>query len=252
MKVFFAAFGTLTVLPLPRRFQCDEKSLAASVIYFPLVALLLGGVPAVLFYLLKSLLAPLPLAALLLFVLVMLTGGLHLDGLADLADAFGAGGSPERMLGVMKESQVGAFGVIALVLVLLFKFSLFFEIINKGRWPDFLLMALLSRWAMILAAFLGRYPRASGTARAFIGKIRPAPMGIATVFTLLLSGWFLGGGGLLAMALAAVITISFVSYVTTKLGGITGDALGALNEKVEVLVLLFLLLVPPVGRWGLL
>ncbi|NOY83847.1 MAG: adenosylcobinamide-GDP ribazoletransferase, partial [Nitrospirae bacterium] len=172
MKAFFSALSTLTVLPVPRRFhQCDEKSLAASVVYFPVVGLFVGVLLVGLLYFLKAIFPPLVLAAVLLFVLVMLTGALHLDGVADLADGLGAGGAPERMLAVMKESQVGAFGVIALVLVLLLKFSLFFEIIDKGRWLDFVLMTLLSRWAMALAAFLGKYPRVAGTGLAFIGKI---------------------------------------------------------------------------------
>ncbi len=252
MKAFFSAFSTLTLLPTPRRFECDEKSLAASIVYFPFVGLFVGVLLAALAYFLKPVLSPLPLAAILLFVLVMLTGGLHLDGVADLADGFGAGGSSERMLAVMKESQIGAFGVIALVLVLLFKFSLFFEIIEKGRWLDFVLMALLSRWTMALAAFLGKYPRVSGTGLVFIGKIRRGQILIATGFTLLLSGLILGVFGMAAMVLAALITVSFVSYLKKRLGGMTGDGLGALNEKVEILVMLFLLVIPPFDDGGLL
>ncbi len=252
MKAFFSALSTLTILPVPRRFQCDEKSLAASIVYFPLVGLFVGALLAVLVYLLKPILSPLPLAAVLLFVSVVLTGGLHLDGVADLADGLGAGGSPERILAVMKESQIGAFAVIALVLVLLLKFSLFFEIIEKGRWLDFLLMALLSRWAMALAAFLGKYPRAVGTGLPFIGKISGMQILFATGFTLLISGLILGVSGLFAMALATLITVSFVSYLKQKLGGMTGDGLGALNEKVEVLLMLSLLMIPPIGPGGLL
>jgi len=253
VKAFFSALTTLTVLPLPRRFhQCDEKNMAASVVYFPFVGLFVGVSLAGLAYFLKVILSPLVLAAVLLFVLVMFTGGLHLDGVADLADGLGAGGSPERMLAVMKESQVGAFGVIALVLVLLLKFSLFFEIIDKGRWLDFVLMALLSRWAMVLAAFLGKYPRVTGTGLVFIGQISSAQILMATGFTVLFSGLILGISGFGAMALAGLTTVSFVSYLTRRLGGITGDVLGTLNEKVEILVMLFLIVISPFGDEGLL
>ena len=245
MKAFFSAFSTLTILPVPRRVQCDEKSLAAAVVYFPLVGRALGALLATLFYGLRPVLAPLPLAALLLFVSVLFTGGLHLDGVADLCDGLGAGGPPERMLAVMKESHIGAFGVIGLVLILLFKFSLFFEIIDTGRWQAFLLMGMLSRWSMVFAAFIGTYPRAAGTGMAFIGNIRNRHLLLATSLTLLLSALILDVPGLGAMALAALTTVSFVSYLKHKLGGLTGDGLGALNEKVEVLVMLFVVTIEP-------
>lgn len=245
MKTFFSAFSTLTILPVPRRIQCDEKSLAASVVYFPLVGLTLGALLAALLYGLQPVLAPLPLAALLLFVSVIFTGGLHLDGVADLCDGLGAGGPPERMLAVMKESQIGAFGVIGLVLILLFKFSLFFEIIAKGQGQAFLLMGVLSRWSLVLGAFLGKYPRAVGTGLAFIGKIRNGHLLLATSLTLLLSALILGVPGLGAMALAGLTTVSCVSYLRHKLGGLTGDGLGALNEKIEVLVMLFVVWIEP-------
>lgn len=252
MKTFFTAFSTLTILPVPCQLQSTKSDLAGSVVYFPLVGLALGSLLVGLSYPLRSVVAPLPLAVCLLFVSVIFTGALHLDGVADLCDGFGAGGTQERMLSVMKESQIGAFGVIGVVLVLLFKFSLFFEIIDKGRWPIFLLMALLSRWSMTLAAFLGKYPRAAGTGLAFIGKIRPRQIFFATILTLLLSGGILGVSGLAAMALSALTTVSFVFFLKRKLGGITGDGLGALNEQIEVLVMLFMFAIPTFGVWKIL
>ncbi len=242
MKPLLCAFSTLTLLPISPRIQYEEKNLAASIIYYPLVGFVLGTMLLIPGYLLQSRLTPLPLAALLLFFGVILTGGLHLDGLADLADGLGAGGPPERILAAMKDSHVGAFGVIALVLVLLLKASLFFDIIDKGRWQIFLLAGLLSRWAMAFAAFLGKYPRETGTGRAFIGKIRRGQIIVATAFALLCSTLILRGTGLAAMVLAALTTGFFVFYLRKRIGGITGDGLGALNEKVEVLVMLFVMI----------
>lgn len=246
------AFTTLTSFPIFSRRPLTDLNLAASVVYYPLVALFLGGVLALLSLALQSILSPLPIAAILLFVFVLMTGGLHLDGVADLWDALGAGGTAEHRLAVMKESQVGAFGVIALVLVLLLKFSLFFEIVNKGRWPLFLLMALLSRWAMVLAAFLGKYPRLAGTGQAFIGKIRRSQLLLATGLSLIGAELIGGISALIAMCLVAGLTVCFVSFLKQKLGGLTGDGLGALNEKVEVFVMLAMLVMPTVGRGGLL
>jgi len=109
--------------------------------------------------------SPGPLAAILVLVLILVTGALHLDGLADLCDGLGAGRDPEHALVVMKDSHIGAFGAVSLISVLILKYSLFYEIITNGLFSAFLLMGVLSRWAMVQAAFFGRYARETGTAR---------------------------------------------------------------------------------------
>jgi len=243
VKALLAAIATLSILPISKAFS--ERDLSASLLYFPLVGLLIGAFLMAATHLLRPIFPPLVLSALLLFISVLLTGGLHLDGLADLCDGLGAGATPKRILSVMKDSHIGAFGVIALMLVLLLKFSLFHALIEKGQPKTFLLMGLLSRWAMVLAAFIGEYPRAAGTGQPFIGKISLKRCLVASGTTVIFSWAILQSFGLLAMLLVALSVIAFVRTLKSKIGGLTGDALGALNEKVEVLVLLFLVLIFP-------
>ena len=145
-----AAISTLTCIPVGCYLSISDEDLTASLLYLPLVGLLIGGLLAAIARYLNPIFSPLPLAALLLFVLVLLTAALHLDGLADLCDGLGCGEGQARMLSVMKESQIGAFGVIALAMILLLKFSFFYEMIDKGALSGFFLMGLLSRWAMVL------------------------------------------------------------------------------------------------------
>lgn len=240
MRSFFTAIGTLTIVPFNHAMIASERDLGRSVLFFPMVGLALGAFLMGMAQLLGPILSPGPLAALLLAVLALLTGGLHLDGLADLCDGLAAGGGRERILSVMKDPHVGAFGVIGLVIVLILKYALFGEMIRRGWLTAFLVMGLLSRWAMVLASFFGRYARESGTAQPFIGQIRRPQCAAATGIALAFTWLILEGAGLLAASLVFLGVLVFNRFLESKIGGWTGDALGALSEVVEIGVLLFI------------
>ena len=232
----------LTVFPLQRGTAASDVDLARSVFFFPLIGFIIGFLLMAVTWWLSPILSPGPLAAVLLAMSILITGGLHLDGLADLCDGLASGGDRERILSVMKDSRVGAFGVMGLVIVLLLKYSFFEEIIRQGWFSSFLIMGVLSRWAMVLASFSGRYAREEGTARPFIGQIRWYWFMGSTVIAGGLSWMIFKGPGLLALLSVALFVFLFLHYLKLKLGGLTGDALGALNEISEVLVLLFILI----------
>lgn len=240
MRDFFTAIGTLTIVPCHHSMIATERDLGRSVLFFPVVGLAIGAFLLGLAQLLGLVLTPALSAALLLLALVLITGGLHLDGLADLCDGLAAGGGRERILSVMKDPHIGAFGVIGLGVVLILKYALFGEMIRRGWLSAFLLMGLLSRWAMVLASFFGRYARESGTAQPFIGQIRWPPCAGATVITL--AGTFLisKGIGLIAASLVFLSVWLFNRFLESRIGGWTGDTLGALSEMVEIGVLLFI------------
>lgn len=240
MRSLFTAIGTLTIVPFNHSMIASERDLGRSVLFFPVVGLALGAFLMGMAQLLGPILSPGPLAALLLAVLALLTGGLHLDGLADLCDGLAAGGGRERILSVMKDPHIGAFGVIGLVIVLILKYALFGEMIRRGWLTAFLLMGLLSRWAMVLASFFGRYARESGTAQPFIGQIRRPQCAAATGIALAFTWLILEGAGLLAASLVFLGVLVFNRFLESKIGGWTGDALGALSEVVEIGVLLFI------------
>lgn len=240
MRSFFTAIGTLTIVPCHHSMIATERDLGRSVLFFPVVGLAIGAFLMGLAQLLGLILTPALSAALLLLALVLITGGLHLDGLADLCDGLAAGGGRERILSVMKDPHIGAFGVIGLGVVLILKYALFGEMIRRGWLTAFLLMGLLSRWAMVLASFIGRYARESGTAQPFIGRIGRLPCAGATLITL--AGAFLisRGIGLIAASLVFLSVLLFNRFLESRIGGWTGDTLGALSEMVEVGALLFI------------
>jgi adenosylcobinamide-GDP ribazoletransferase len=233
------ALTFLTKLPWPWRGPADETALARSMFWFPWVGAVLGlifwGAWAGLHRAL-----PVPAAAALLLTLtVWITGGLHLDGLADTADGLGGGRTPEEALAIMKDSRVGAFGVISLILGLVLKFSLFLSLATQTTVAGVLLLfPVISRWSMVLLAYLSPYARAEG------GLGQAMTLGVSPRVLL---GASLSAGGLTLLILGAPGLVLFIAagalvwlgslYFHHRLGGITGDILGATNEFVEIMVL---------------
>lgn len=243
------AFTFLTSIPLGLKKGDIEKELVASIIFFPIVGLILGLVLFFFSMFLLSFLSNGIVASILIIVLMVLTGGLHLDGLADLCDGLAAGGSRERILSVMKDSRIGAFGVMGLVTLLILKYSLFFEVLSRGWLKAFLVMGLISRWTMVLSAFLGPYARKEGTARPFVGRISRTQCWVTSLLTISLALIIMKGLGLILFFISILLSLSFTHYLRFRIGGVTGDTLGAVNEITEVVVLLLFVLLFPHISW---
>lgn len=239
MKCTFPlALTFLTVLPWPRLGEVTARDLARSLFWFPWVGLLLGliywGAGAGLSRFFPASAA----AAILLALTVLLTRGLHLDGLADTVDGLGGGATPEARLAIMKDSHLGAFGAISLVLVLLLKFAFLVALTGNGLWRGLVLFPLISRWGLVLLAAVSSYARpGGGLGQAMTDGASPGLTAGATASALVLS--FLAGGfpGLLLLALGGLVVWGLSRYFQHRLGGITGDVYGAANEVLETLVL---------------
>lgn len=223
----------LTRLPTPPLRDFDPRELARCAAYFPLVGLIIGALLAL--PLLGFEHRPWLAAALALLVWVWVTGALHIDGLGDVADAFGASHrSPERFLEVLKDPHVGVFGVVAIVMQLLLKLVLLAELAG-GPWPW--AITLIPAWARWGTLWWSRQLPSlhPGIAERF--SWAPGLPGIG-LWTLALSAasWWLGPVLLLALPLTLLIT----AYWRRQLGGISGDCLGASTEVMETALLLSL------------
>jgi adenosylcobinamide-GDP ribazoletransferase len=229
---FLIAWQLLTAIPLGRRDLAVAQP-GRSMAWFPLVGLLMGGLLALLDFILGNLLPSLPSAALVLVAWVSLTGGLHLDGFIDCCDGLLVAKPAEERLEIMKDSRVGAFGVVGAVCLLLLKFSALAALPSPGRWAWLLLIPALSRWTMVWAAW--RYPtaRPDGFAVWFrhgLSRSRVLAAG-ATAFLLAVA---LGGlDGLAMFAAIWLVGLFFAIWVQRRIPGLTGDVYGALNELAE-------------------
>lgn len=246
MRGLITALRTLTRIPGPGR---DCEVFADALPFFPWVGALLGGLTVGVF-LTVSLILPYALvaAASAVLCLAWLTRGLHLDGLADTADALGGGCSIERRLAIMKDPHVGAFGVITLVGVLLLKTAILFEIglilFGPGRLSGRLLLGLIipfivSRTVQVWLCTALPYARVTGgTAGPFVAGAQWTHLAGALAGALLLCAVIHPLAGAVLLAGGLLLGVGLRRYFRAQFGGITGDLLGASNEIVETAALL--------------
>jgi adenosylcobinamide-GDP ribazoletransferase len=243
-----AAVRFLSVIPVPGRTQLFEQAMGAPRLvvggaYFPLVGLLLACVLWLLVLLLTPLVPQLALAALLVVGLVILTGGLHLDGLMDTCDGLLGGSTRERKLEIMRDSRVGSFGVLGGACILLLKFALFASVSAHGL-PLALLLALPSaRWAMLLALRVFPSARSTGLGAAYHQAVTTEGVLLASIIALAI---VLVAGQLIGLTVWVTVTVAALVlgfWITRSIGGLTGDSYGAIAEVVEVVALLVVVLV---------
>ena len=234
---FLVAWQLLTAIPLGRGLP-PERPPGRSMAWFPLVGLVVGAMLVILDFVLARVLPGLPGAALLLVGWVAVTGGLHLDGFIDCCDGLSGAQPAERRLEIMKDSRVGAFGVVGAVCLLLVKFSALAALAPHERAAWLLVTPVLSRWVMVWAAW--RYPlaRRDGVAAWFrqgLGWPQVLMAG-GTAFLIALSARGVAGLGMFAAVWT--VTLLVAAWVQRRIPGLTGDVYGALNELSEVVGLL--------------
>ena len=242
-REFVTALQFLTRIRLFRDPDYDDGLFGRSVKFFPLVGLLAGSILAGVAVLTGGWLPGTVRSTLLVTLSVFITGGLHCDGLMDSADGLFSGRSRERMLEIMKDSRVGSFGVIAIFLLLLWKWALLHDLPDSLLAPALISMMTFGRFAMILAILYFPYARPEGMGKAFaLHAGTPWGPALATVLGLLAAFYFVKGPLVCAIAAAAALAAVlfagwFGRWTTQKLGGMTGDTYGAVTELSELVVL---------------
>jgi adenosylcobinamide-GDP ribazoletransferase len=231
MNGLWFALAFLTRLPTPPLDFDDAAAQARALAWYPLVGLLIGLLLLALAALLQWLHAPVPLAAACVLALwAWLSGGLHLDGLADCADAWAGGhGQRERILQILKDPAAGPMGVVAIVLVLLLKFAALQALIAHS--PLLLLAPVLGRAAAVAMFLCLPYVRAGGLGSA----LAQAPRGASAIAVLLAAATCLlfALPGLAALVTAIGVFLHWQHDCRRRLSGFTGDAAGAVIERVE-------------------
>ena len=239
-----AALRFLTILPFPGRFGTEQRDLAHAAPFFPVVGLVLGTLAALLAKLFFFLLSSLPAAVLSTFVLLAFSGGLHLDGLADTADGFFSARTRERILEIMKDSNIGTMGAIALIVVLLLKISCLASLpsLDKQVLPAVFLMPLAGRTAILMLMALLPYVRQEGLGLLFavyFHTTRGKLIALAgLIFSLLFAEALAGTQGIVAILAMSLLIFFFAMLCQRKIGGATGDTLGAACELAETTTLL--------------
>jgi adenosylcobinamide-GDP ribazoletransferase len=234
MKSFFAALKFLTILPVPAAWTGEERNLRMSVYLYPLAGLVMGTLVSLADYGFCSL-VPLPVASVAtVLVFFILSGGLHMDGLADTFDGLFSFSSRDKILSIMRDSRTGAMGTAAVAGVFLLKWTALFALESPLRWKVLVLVPFVGRCALLLHWLLLPYVRSEGGRASVFDKRHVLTAGIAaqvllflcSVFVLKLPGFFT------ALAVTC-LTFIFSMYTYFKIKGMTGDTLGAVCELAE-------------------
>jgi adenosylcobinamide-GDP ribazoletransferase len=232
------ALRFLTIVPVPGRESAGPAALGRAAWWFPPLGLALGlalaGVDRALLLVFPSLVA----AALVVALWKVLTGGLHLDGLADGLDGL-AGRDAAQRLAIMRDSRIGVFGVVGLILALLLSFAALAELSPPARASALLLAPVVGRLAPLLAGAV--FPPATpstGSGDAFMASLPRAAGLLHGAVVLILAGLLLGPRGIAMVVTGLVAALIWSAFLVRRLGGMTGDGLGAGVELAELGVLL--------------
>lgn len=238
-------FQFMTRLPIPIEIEMDQKTISKGIVFLPLVGMVVGAISWAVYYLLSFI--NIDIAALgAVIANVAATGGLHIDGLSDTCDGFFSARSRERILEIMKDSRVGTFGVIAIVMVLLAKYTL---ISNLPQDMALLALVLTSGSSRFAAAFLitfGKSARPGGLGDMFSSSSSKgyfwASAAVFAAIGIIFGGW--------SFIISLVVILAFSLLLMRRsyriIGGLTGDVYGAGIEICDVLGLITFLVV---GAW---
>lgn len=241
---FFAALKFLTIIPLFRQRQDSLEEIGGSLVYYPVVGLIIGLILTGLNWLFGLLLPPSLTNGLLIVSWVIITGALHLDGFSDTCDGIAGHKPAEARWQVMRDSRTGAFGVVGVVLLLLMKYVSLNNIPTPLLPSTLLLIPVLSRWAMVYAIFAYPYARPEGLGKTIKQAASWQRFTVATVITLLLAillvrltfGSYLAGPAIMLGIWVIIMVVA--TFFKTMFAGLTGDNYGAINELAELGVLL--------------
>jgi adenosylcobinamide-GDP ribazoletransferase len=237
-RLFLIAVQFLTRLPVPRDLKTNEEELGRSAMFFPLVGMLVGCGGALLHVGLLHLLPPSTCVLLVLVYASFITNAFHEDGLADAVDGFGGGWTRERALEIMRDSRIGTFGALALIFLVLGKYNFLSILDPSAVWRWLIVAHTAARWTTLPLCLWLPYARAEGQGKLVARRVSKGAVAVATLTLLASLGLLHLRAAAVAFAIAVAVVIASGWYFRRRLGGITGDCLGATNQVTEVLLYL--------------
>jgi adenosylcobinamide-GDP ribazoletransferase len=269
MKSFLWVINFLTVIPTGKRWCVIQPKMGNAVFWFPIIGLLIGFMLTFVYIPATRFFPHLVADAIILIIYIVITGGFHLDGFADTCDGIFGGNTREKRLDIMRDSQIGSYGALCLICTVGLKYAclvsidpeavaglsfisdhktisdlnpLYLYACEKGK--VLLFMCAIGRWSQILGAALSSYARdEGGTGKIIIENVKIRHALFSAFIPGILIFLFCGIKGIFIFLITLIVVILFVSYMKKKIGGMTGDTLGALNEISELAVLLSFLVI---------
>ena len=250
MKRFIGILQLLTRIPINMDTGFDEE-FDKSIIYFPLVGLVLGGIYLAITYLALQIFDIYIVSIIFLMSEVLLTGGLHLDGLGDTFDGIYSYRNKEKILDIMKDSRLGTNALLAIVFLILLKVGFVYSIVSMDILYPLLLTPVYGRLAIVFSCYKNKTPRPGGMGNLFIGKVNNKRLFITILSTILIVilayvlikiSIYEVLFSIVFIPVLYILTRMFTIYITNKIDGITGDILGCWCELSQLIYLIFIYL----------
>jgi adenosylcobinamide-GDP ribazoletransferase len=232
------AASFLTILPVGGAHDAAPEAVAASFAWFPLVGFLIGAALCIEDYALAPIFPQVLRSTLVILTLTVISGAVHLDGLADSADALGAGRDRERALTILRDSRVGSFGAIAIVFALMLKVLALASMGRPRRYAALYLAPGLARWTMVAVASGLDYLRERGGGAALLAQSSRRNLTLATITAVAALLPVISLRAFAAASIAVGLTLAMRWFYRRWLGGVTGDLVGAAGELAEIAVLI--------------
>jgi adenosylcobinamide-GDP ribazoletransferase len=245
IKNFITALQFLTIITVRKDHEVAEGDLAKSMVYFPFIGFLIGVLLVNADKIFELIALPQTIATFLLIILsVLVTRALHIDGLADTFDGLMGGRDHSSRLAIMKDSRLGTAGALGIVFVLFMKYLCLNNLFESERIVALLVTPVLGRWSQTLMVSNAEYGREQGMGKAFVGHLRSSSLVATSTVAIGLSAFVVvrldvHSVILFIVLICAVLLLTYLGkrYLVRKLGGVTGDAIGAMSELNEMMVL---------------
>ncbi|QGU00260.1 Cobalamin synthase [Candidatus Syntrophocurvum alkaliphilum] len=243
LKSFISATTFLTTIPIKEKRIATEKELANSLYFYPIVGFIIGSILCMLIFLTEPLSLGLAGHMIILTIWILLTGGLHLDGLMDSADGLLSHREQKQKLEIMHDSRVGAMGAIALVIILLLKLSALNSLMLLEYWWVLLLAPAMGRTAIVFVIWIFPYARKEPGLGSVFGKTLWYKPIIALIILLIGTIFSAGYLGIMIIIITLALALLIALWINQSLGGHTGDTYGAMCEVTETVFLLLTIII---------
>ncbi|CDI48775.1 adenosylcobinamide-GDP ribazoletransferase [Clostridium tetani] len=237
---FLLMIQFLTRIPVKRSLPCEKEDFRRGAAMLPIIGLIVGCIQWTVFYILSKIFPANITAIFIILVGMVLIGGLHQDGLGDIFDGFFSfKGDKEKIIEIMKDSRVGTFAVLALIFDILIKYTALSFIIENNMSYAIIITPIMSRCTLVFLFLIGKNAKKNGTGNLFIQNVSVKEFIISFIFMIVPSVLLIGYKySVIIIVVSFIITLAFLNLCNRKIGGITGDCLGANNEIVEMFTML--------------
>lgn len=239
MKILYTAIAFFSRIPTPRNLEYSDDAQSRAFRYFPLVGIIIGVIGAAVFMLSGYVLPQIVAVIVALAAMILTTGCLHEDGVADFFDGFGGGTTPEKILAIMKDSHIGTYGVVSLIVLLALKIALLSELPYEQIPLIIIASQAFARTTPILLINSSQYVRVGESKASFTRRrVTLTNTTVALIFGLAPLAMFHWHLAVVLISVTTLLFFGFRAYLHKRIGGFTGDTLGALEQFTELVFLL--------------